>query len=358
MCLPFVSFRNSPPGQGISTRSKSFAGIPSYGMKVTATTVRGRRSVQEEITPVPPAHSGSSSLSRTSPHVLEPRHASSSSLPVDMPIPEAHAANLSYDVGQLRHRDAPPRPFMGGSTSSLDQLGGTDSSMGSLSSSRRQGPAPPPRHSTSKLLSSFRTRGRRVPAHVFAPTPVAVAPTSPKPSMNLEAPRHSASKSWPTEHVVDATPTDNRQSWHAEPPITGVMATTRREANMSGSSTSSEGNLERKNSKSGQRYSSSVVIRTMRSSSSSSSEDRNAPTYYSSARPALKHGEPEPSRIEDTKILLRLMQDKVNAGVSVKARVSAVQPEQDLNPDNRSRSISQVLPSERKAMARASAAKK
>lgn len=258
-----------------------------------------------------------------------------------------------------------PKMTTSESTSSLDSVGTMDSSVGGA---RRQGPAPPPRRSVSKLLSSFRTRDRRrVPEEVQIPARFgAVSRIS---EITSDQPKHSVSRSWPTDHVADNKTTGSeisRQSWHAEPAVmTGYSG---REANSSMSSSSSDVTPERKLSKSSSlRYSSSVVIRNMRSSSSSSMDEKSTgPTVYRSGQivpeaeqirsdnwsrtlparkrlsdvnppvkspgdvgrwlPQNEERETEKSRIEDTQILQRLMKDNVNNAAetspSVRSRIA------------------------------------
>ena len=255
-----------------------------------------------------------------------------------------------------------PRDIMGlkmtssESTSSLDSVGTIDSSVGGA---RRQGPAPPPRRSQSKLLSSFRTRDRRQPqeeVHI----PPRFGAVARIPEIAPDQPKHSVSRSWPTDHVAESKPAGSevtRQSWHAEP--AGYSA---RGAH---SSTSSDLTPDKRLSKSSSlRYKTSVVIKTMRSSSSSSFEERStAPTVYRSGQvapeaeqvqpnnrsstlpprkklsdvtapikslgdgrwPPQNEREAERGRIEDTQILQRLMKDNVTnveTSPSVKSRIA------------------------------------
>lgn len=333
-------------------RSKSFGGPESYGVTVTATAVK--------------RNEGSSTL----PPSKSPQRYNSSNLIQEKPVRASNADDVASRPVEMSWNSqvyaAPgdtvevrlPRDVMGPkmttseSTSSLDSVGTMDSS---VSGSRRQGPAPPPRRSVSKLLSSFRTQGRReVPEQVQIPPKFgAVSRVS---EVAANQPIHSASRSWPTEHVVEskASGGDVRQSWHAEPAIS------RREAN---SSTASDGPPERKLSKtSSMRYKSTVVITNMRSSSSSSVDENSGPTLYRSGQtspeadktqsdalqlkknvsvadsaPVRAFGdaggwmsrkpdsEAEKSRIEDTQILQRLLKDKANnvdRSLSVKSRVA------------------------------------
>lgn len=250
-----------------------------------------------------------------------------------------------------------PKMTSSESTSSLDSVGTMDSSVGGA---RRQGPAPPPRRSVSKLLSSFRTRDRRRPqeeVHI----PPRFGAVARIPEIAPDQPKHSVSRSWPTDHVAESKPAGSevtRQSWHAEPAGYSVLG--------AHSSTSSDVTPDRKLSKSSSlRYSSSVVIRNMRSSSSSSFEEKStAPTVYRSGQmaaeaeqvrpnnrsstlpprkmlsdvtapikspgdvgrwPPQNEREAEKGRIEDTQILIRLMNDKVTnveTSPSVKARIA------------------------------------
>ena len=253
-----------------------------------------------------------------------------------------------------------PKMTTSESTSSLDSVGTMDSSAGGA---RKQGPAPPPRHSVSKLLSSFRTQGRRnVPEEIQVPPKFGAVSRISEGASNQ--PIHGASRSWPTEHVVESKATGSeitRQSWHAEPAV--MSGYDRREANSSISSTSSDVTPEKKLSKSSSmRCKSSVVIRNMRSSSSSSVDENTGPTVYRSGQapsepannrsitlppqkrlsegnsPIKSFGDPgqwmsqnkrdaetEPSRIEDTQILQRLLLDKASnaePAPSVKSRIA------------------------------------
>lgn len=251
-----------------------------------------------------------------------------------------------------------PKMTFSESTSSLDSVGTMDSSAGGA---RRQGPAPPPRRSVSKLLSSFRAPGRRPVPEEIPPKFGAVSRLSEGAS---NQPIHSPSRSWPTENIAENKSGGSevtRQSWHAEPAV--MTGYDRREANSSISSTSSDTTPERKLSKSSSvRVKSSVVIRNMRSSSSSSVDENAGPTVYRSGQVSpeadnnrsttlpprkkmsegnssvkslgdtglwmsqnKRHAEIEPSRIEDTQILQRLMLDKATnpePAPSVKSRIA------------------------------------
>ena len=333
-------------------RSKSFGGPESYGVTVTATAVKRN----EGSSTLPPSKSpqryNSSNLIQEKP-VRASNADDVASRPVEMSWnSQVYAAPGDTVEVRLPRDVVGPKMTTSESTSSLDSVGTMDSS---VSGSRRQGPAPPPRRSVSKLLSSFRTQGRReVPEQVQIPPKFgAVSRVS---EVAANQPIHSASRSWPTEHVVEskASGSDVRQSWHAEPAIS------RREAN---SSTASDGPPERKLSKtSSMRYKSTVVITNMRSSSSSSVDENSGPTLYRSGQtspeadktqsdalhlkknvseadsaPVRAFGdaggwmsrkpdsEAEKSRIEDTQILQRLLKDKANnvdRSLSVKSRVA------------------------------------
>ena len=165
------------------------------------------------------------------------------------------------------------------STSSIDSVDAMDFAVGG--GARRQCPAPPPRRSTSKLLSSFRAQGRREIPQEIPPKFGAVSRLS---EGTNSQPIHSPSRSWPTENIVETKPTGSemtRQSWHAEPSV--VTCFDRREPNSSISSTSSDVTPERKLSKnSGTRVKTSVVIKSMRSPSSSSMDDSSSPMVYRS----------------------------------------------------------------------------
>lgn len=272
-------------------RSKSFGGPTSYGVTVTATAVKRNEFGL-------PANNQRTAQRYSSSNLLQERQ-QRVGLVSDIHPNEisARQADMSWissvyaqpgDSVELRL----PREMMGPkmttseSTSSLDSIGTMDSS---VSGARRQGPAPPPRRSVSKLLSSFRTSGRRrVPDEVQIPPRFgAVSRIS---RIASDQPKHSVSRSWPTDHV-DGKSTGNeasRQSWHAEPAVASHQD--RREANSSISSSSGDATPERKISKtSSMRYSSSVVIKTMRSSSSSSMDEKStAPTVYRSGQIGLE----------------------------------------------------------------------
>lgn len=245
-----------------------------------------------------------------------------------------------------------PKMTLSESTSSLDSVGTMDSSVGGA---RRQGPAPPPRRSKSKLLSSFRSRDRRQPEEeLHIPPRFGAVPRIPE--IGPDQPKHSVSRSWPTDHVVENKPAGSeatRQSWHAEP--AGYSA------RVAHSSTASDVTPGKKLSKSSSlRYRSSVVIRSMRSSSSSSFEEKStAPTVYRSEAeqvqpnnrsstlpprkkpsdvtapikspgdvgrwPPQNEREAERGPYEDTQILPRLMKEKfsnVETSPSVKSRIA------------------------------------
>lgn len=343
-------------------RSKSFGGPTSYGVTVTATAVKRNE-------PSNPANNQRPVHRYSSTNLMQEKQMWAG------PASDARQSEVAWnslvyaapgDTVELRL----PRDMMGPkmtiseSTSSLDSVGTMDSS---VSGARRQGPAPPPRRSVSKLLSSFRTRDRRrVPEEVEIPPRFgAVSRIS---EIASDQPKHSVSRSWPTDHVVDSKPTGSeatRQSWHAEPAVTTSQS--RREANSSVSSSSSDVTPERKISKSSSmRYSSSVMIRNMRSSSSSSMDEKSTgPTVYRSGQvvpevektlsddrartlpvrrrssdlnpsvkmagdfgrwpPENESGTAEKSRIEDTQILQRLMKDnakRLETSPSVKSRIA------------------------------------
>ena len=359
-----LSFSHSEQSQSLP-RSKSFGGPPSYGMTVTTTALkRGESSAPAQLSRQPAWSSFSHPVRdqpvRTGASALESRHDSTSGLPLEIPPPESgptRGAVLYVTPGEshsnvrLPKDVASPRMTISESTSSLDSVGTADAL---VAATRKQGPAPPPRRSVSKLLSSFRTSGRRQVAADESGLLRRGAPFSRISELASDQPKHTASRSWPTDHTLEGKKvgSETRQSWHVEP---AVMASyIRRGASASGSSASSDGTQERKLSRpSSALCRSSVVIKTMRSSSSSSLDEQNAgPTVYrsehfkpdanqtllndgqtQSARPQNARtgasGEPvrrrpnesgpsetrlgKTSRIEDTRILQQLMKDSVNA---------------------------------------------
>ena len=353
-CITWFSFSQSLP------RSKSFGGPTSYGVTVTAMGVKWNESGSTVNHARGPQRYSSSNLMQekqlrdTQPNDTSPRQS-------EMPWNSLTYATPGDTVEVRLPRDIMvPKMTSSESTSSLDSVGTMDSSVGGA---RRQGPAPPPRRSVSKLLSSFRTHDRRRPqeeVHI----PPRFGAVARIPEIPADQPKHSVSRSWPTDHVAESKPAGSevtRQSWHAEP--AGYSG---RGAHSSTSSTSSDITPERKLTKSySQRYSSSVVIRTMRSSSSSSFEEKStAPTVYRSGQMAPEAEQVQPSnrpstlpprkmlsdvtapikspgdvggwppqnkreaekpRIEDMQILPRLMKDNVTnveTSPSVKSRIA------------------------------------
>lgn len=349
--ITLFSFSQSLP------RSKSFGGPISYGVTVTAMGVKWNESGNTVNHARGPQRYSSSNLMQekqlrdTLPNDTSPRQS-------EMPWNSPTYATPGDTVEVRLPRDiVGPKMTLSESTSSLDSVGTMDSSVGGA---RRQGPAPPPRRSVSKLLSSFRGRRRPQEEVHIPPRFGAVARI---PEIPADQPKHSVSRSWPTDHVVESKPAGSevmRQSWHAEP--TGYRV---RAAHSSTSSTSSDVTPEQKLSKSPSlRYSSSVVI-SMRSSSSSSFEEKStAPTVYRSGQmvPEAEQGQPnnrsstlpprkklsdvtapikspgdvgrwppqnereaEKGRIEDTQILQRLMKVNVTnmeTSPSVKSRIA------------------------------------
>lgn len=341
-------------------RSKSFGGPTSYGVTVTATAVKRNESSNTMNNARGPQRYSSSNLMQEKqlrnvrPNDTSPRQS-------EMPWNSLVYATPGDTVEVRLPRDMMgPKMTSSESTSSLDSVGTMDSSVGGA---RRQGPAPPPRRSVSKLLSSFRTRDRRRPqeeVHI----PPRFGAVARIPEIAADQPKHSVSRSWPTDHVAESKPAGSevtRQSWHAEP--AGYSA---RGVHSSSSSTSSDVTPERILSKSSSlRYSSSVVIRNMRSSSSSSMEEKSTvPTVYRSGQmapeaeqvhsnnrastlparkklsdvsppvkspgdverwPPQNEREAEKGRIEDTQILQRLMNENVTnveTSPSVKSRIA------------------------------------
>ena len=358
-CVHFLLFTFS---QSLP-RSKSFGGPTSYGVTVTATAVKWNESSNTLNHPRAPHRYSSSNLMQEK-QVRDARPDDTSPRQSEMPRNSLVYATLGDTVEVRLPRDTMgPKMTTSESTSSLDSVGTMDSSVGG---SRRQGPAPPPRRSQSKLLSSFRTRDRRRPLEE-AQIPARFGAVSRIPEIAADQPKHTVSRSWPTDHVAESKPAGSevtRQSWHAEPTV--MTDYSRREANSSVSSTSSDVTPERKLSKSSSlRYSSSVVIRNMRSSSSSSVDEKSSvPTVYRSGQvvpeaeqiypnnrsntlparkklsdtnppvkssadvgrwPPQNERETEKSRIEDTQILQRLMKDNVTnveTSPSVKSRIA------------------------------------
>lgn len=348
--------------------NRSFGGADSYGVTVTATAVKRNEG-------------GSSSSSNTLPSSRGANRYSSSNLIQEKAsrpalTDEARPDELSSwqpqrqwnsnvyavpgDKVEVRLPWDPTVPKMtkSESTSNMDSVDGVDSSVGGV---RRQCPAPPPRRSTSKLLTSFRSQGRRQIPQEIPPKFGAVSRLSEGTSSQ---PIHSPSRSWPTENIVEPKLVGSeitRQSWHAEPTVlTGLE---RREANSSISSTSSDVTPERRSSKSsGARVKTSVVIKSMRSPSSSSIDDSFSPTVYRSGqvspegevnrartlpvtkklsdgnasstlppdgRQWMSRGKPDseavPNKIMDTQILQRLLKDndiKTESTPSVKSRIA------------------------------------
>lgn len=251
-----------------------------------------------------------------------------------------------------------PKRTTSESTSSNDSVGTTDPTVGSV---RKQCPAPPPRRSTSLLLSSFRTQGRRQIPQEIPPKFGSVSRLS---EGATSQPVHSPSRSWPTENAVDAKPAGSevtRQSWHAEPTV--MTGYERRTTNSSISSTSSDMTPDRRLSKTNNiRVKSSVVIRNMRSSSSSSMDESSSPMVYRSGRVSpegevnrartlpdrkkfsdsnapiklpsdggqwksqnKRDAEPGPTKIKDTQILQRLLNENAiqpEPTTSVKSRIA------------------------------------
>lgn len=145
------------------SRSKSFSGRPSYGVVFGTTAVKSKD--HSQITafqaPLPPARYSSSDLlkEKTRPGLsaADSWQSSTISLPVGMESPSRLVTTIQEEKNhplEVRlSRKSLGSMSMVSSTSSLDTVGSSD---------RRQGPAPPPRRSESKLLSSFRFRGKRM----------------------------------------------------------------------------------------------------------------------------------------------------------------------------------------------------
>ena len=341
-------------------RSKSFGGPTSYGVTVTAMGVKWNESSNTTNHARGPQRYSSPILMQEK-QLRDARPNDTSSRQPEMPWHSLTYASPGDTVEVRLPRDIRgPKMTSSESTSSLDSVGTMDSSVGGA---RKQCPAPPPRRSKSILLSSFKTKDRRrLQEEVHIPQRSAAVARIPE--VAADQPKHSVSRSWPTDHVAESKPAGSevtRLSWHAEAPSYSARA-----ANASISSTSSDVTPERKLSKSSsQRYSASVVIRSIRSSSSSSFEEKStAPTVYrsgpmapeaeqvqpsnrsSTLPPRLKFSEVAPPvkspgdvgrwppqnepeaekpRIEDTKILQRIMKGmvtNVETSPSVRSRIA------------------------------------
>lgn len=152
------------------SRSKSFSGRPSYGVVFGTTAVKSKD--HSQITafqaPLPPARYSSSDLlkekTRPSLAATDSWQSSTISLPVEMDSPSRVVTTIQEEknqpIGVRLSRKSLGSMSMVSSTSSLDTVGSSD---------RRLGPAPPPRRSESKLLSSFRSsRGKRMHPHTVS----------------------------------------------------------------------------------------------------------------------------------------------------------------------------------------------
>ena len=151
------------------SRSKSFSGRPSYGVVFGTTAVKSKD--HSQITafqaPLPPARYSSSDLlkEKTRPDLApaDSWQSSTISLPVDVEFSSREVTTIHEEKNpplelRLSRKSLGSMPMVS-STSSLETVGSFD---------RRQGPAPPPRRSESKLLSSFRLRGKRMHPHTVS----------------------------------------------------------------------------------------------------------------------------------------------------------------------------------------------
>ncbi|XP_031554955.1 protein Shroom3-like isoform X2 [Actinia tenebrosa] len=247
------------------SRSKSFSGRPSYGVVFGTTAVKSKD--HSQITafqaPLPPARYSSSDLlkekARPGLAAADSWQSSTISLPVDMESSSRLVTTIQEEKQPLEVRLS--RKSLGpismvSSTSSLDTVGSFD---------RRQGPAPPPRRSASKILSSFRsTRGKRMHPHTASSGTTREAFKS---SVRNEIPNHMSSKSWPIDHHGNELQTlpskdANRQSWHSQEP-----------ADKHGQWGNSPVEQPSKTGQTGSKFNSSVVVTSIRTSTSSSTSE-------------------------------------------------------------------------------------
>ena len=334
--------------------------------------------------PAPPKRFSSSALLHDKnflPLDSDSRHNSSASVPADVRVSSFPGQAVDLKL----HRDLTQR--LSGSTSSLDSVGTMDSNV----SRSRQGPAPPPRRSTSKLLSSFRSKDKNFAARYLAgmqsagysldkPSQESTLPRSNEPELLVE-PKHAASKSWPTQSAPEQVSGGDviRQSWHAEP----AQSRPRRPQRYSYQPQGSDRNYNM-----GQTYSSSVRIRAV------STGARPHPKIYRSASQegsfsgehrkwqgsAYSEGQPrkfsmsldrrtsqdmQPGRIhvEDTQILKHFINDALlpermeNKRPTVKSRVATFESQSEYPVDQepgvhgRSKSFSHNENTARKAPA-------
>lgn len=361
------SVREKPDVRNSQTlpSSKSYGGGASYGVTVTATAVKRNEGGISNTVPFSRGANRYSSSNLIHERGNRPNlntEVRSDELPSRQPQgpwnSQVYAQPGDKVEVRLPRDMAAPKRTTSESTSSNDSVGTTDPSVGGV---RKQCPAPPPRRSTSLLLSSFRTQGRRQIPQEIPPKFGSVSRLS---EGAMSPPVHSPSRSWPTEKVVEDKPAGSeitRQSWHAEPAV--MTGYERRTANSSISSTSSDMTPDRRLSKTNSvRVKSSVVIRSMRSSSSSSMDESSSPMVYrsgqvspegevnraktlplrkklSSSNEPMKlpsdggqwksqnkrDSEPGPTKIKDTQILQRLLNENAiqpEPKTSVKSRIA------------------------------------
>ncbi|XP_015763173.1 PREDICTED: uncharacterized protein LOC107342210 [Acropora digitifera] len=283
------SVREKPDVRNSQTlpSSKSYGGGASYGVTVTATAVKRNEGGISNTVPFSRGANRYSSSNLIHERGNRPNlntEVRSDELPSRQPQgpwnSQVYAQPGDKVEVRLPRDMAAPKRTTSESTSSNDSVGTTDPSVGGV---RKQCPAPPPRRSTSLLLSSFRTQGRRQIPQEIPPKFGSVSRLS---EGAMSPPVHSPSRSWPTEKVVEDKPAGSeitRQSWHAEPAV--MTGYERRTANSSISSTSSDMTPDRRLSKTNSvRVKSSVVIRSMRSSSSSSMDESSSPMVYRSGQ--------------------------------------------------------------------------
>lgn len=350
-----ITFRLSFSDEELNSlsRSKSFSGRSMHGMRGREREPTPDGSFSPPAAPVPPKRFSSSALLHDR-NVISPnsRHSSSASVPVEVKVPSL--AGQPVDV--RLQRDLTQR--LSGSTSSLDSVGTMDSNV----SRSRQGPAPPPRRSQSKLLSSFRSKDRRFAAKFAGVQGSTHDNPLQEEAEQLAEPKHTASKSWPTESDPDPPPGGDvvRQSWHAEP----VTSKSRRPQRHSYEPQGSDRNYQ-----TSQRFSSSVRIRALSTAGDmrphpkiyrSVSQENNSPTdwykerhhKFSMSLDRKTSQDMKPLNIEGTQILKQLLNDPSlpermqDKRPSVKSRVQTFENKTDnmLNVESglhgRSRSFS------------------
>lgn len=337
------------------SRSRSFSGRTVFSVRGMERQSPSDASFSHAGAPAPPRRFSSSTLLQdrnTVPNNSGSSHSASASVPVGQPVEVMFQRDLAHKFG--------------GSTSSLDSVGTMDSSV----SRSRQGPAPPPRRSQSKLLSSFRSKDKRFASKYLAgiqgstlDKPIKESFIEPsEEAAHLTEPKHAASKSWPFQSDSDPSSAGEveRQSWHAEP----TVSRTRRPQRYSYEPQGAEKIYDE-----GPRFSSSVRIRALSTGGdvrphqkiyrSVSQEDtgkngiqvnlheEKTPTSLLLNRKTSQ--EMQTGRIEDTQILKQLLNDSSlpdrmhNKSPSVKSRVETFENKlDDMEPGlhGRSRSFS------------------